>query len=364
MKWSLVLKSKFLLTAIAASTLFVLRVEADDRQIEICTSTQAPLSIRNAVAAFLPHAGEVPLFQALVGAGDAGAIVPQSSEALLDPKAYDQAAHNHLVVIGLESKDALLSKIWGYTTTIDETKKSVYAEGWGYMTGDIGWVESDRNPFLHSQRIKSAPQDTIIVKISGTSEAGVLAALGAFQKGLLNGFVVSGPLSRPQTSLLDLDPNPDPAPVAVPANVTISGKTAMLAGWSELPASEYRGVLEKTKIEPKAMWRYKYLTPGIMEEQPGIRWMGGVHRMAFGNALDIIEFNSDVEASQAATDLAASPFTPQTADGPNVWTAPMSTDEVMKDPFWNITITSSGPYVLLSSLPTDQTVDMAQAFRK
>jgi hypothetical protein len=344
-------------------------LRADDRNIEICTSQQASDGIKKGAADLVSGAGNVPLFKALIAAGDANSIVSKTSEGLMDPKAFNEAAHNHLVVIGLASQDSLLQKIWGYTTTIDEGKKSVYAEGWGYMSGDIGWVESDRNPFLHSQRIRTVPEDTIIVKISGTSEAGVLAALTAFQGGLLNGFVVSGAMLRPQTTLLDLDPQPAPAPFTLPATVQTDGKTATLAGWSEVPAAEYRGVLEKSQIEPKCMWRYKYLNQGILEQRPDIRWLGSVHSKAFGNAVDVIQFNSEQEAQQAASSLAAGNFTPDTLDGKKTWTAPMASDVFpvgadsfkKEPPFWNVTVTASGPYVFLSSLPAEETVHVAEA---
>jgi len=169
------------------------------------------MNLQKSISDFTTHANEVPLLKALIDGKEASDIAPQTSEDLMPDQAYNSAAHNHLVVIGLRSQDPLLIKVWGFDATIDETKKTTYSEGWGYLQGDIGWVESDRNPFLHSHRIKSAPEDTILVKITGTSEAGVIAALKAFQGGMLNGFVVAGSLTRPKTTLLDLDPLPDPA---------------------------------------------------------------------------------------------------------------------------------------------------------
>jgi len=34
----------------------------------------------------------------------------------------------------------VLDKTWGYIAGLDEAKKSFYSTGFGYMTGDIGYV--------------------------------------------------------------------------------------------------------------------------------------------------------------------------------------------------------------------------------
>ena len=334
---------------------------APPREIFICTSSQVSPDLRKAITDFTAHASEAPLLKALIDGKEATDIVEQTSESLLLPRAYDMAAHNHLVVIGLRSQDPLLVKVWGFDATIDETQKSVYSEGWGYLNGDIGWVESDRNPFLHSRRIKSAPEDTVLVKITGTSEAGVIAALRAFQGGMLNGFVMAGPLSRPKTTLLDLDPLAEAAPGAIPMQVKIGDGMANLAGWNQLPEQEYRAVLESGGTEPKKMWRYKYLPAGMLEQKPIVRWLGGVNRMAFGNAIDIIECSSPEEATAAAQKLSGIKykdlaFTSISLPGgaQPAWQCPQAPDEVM-DSTWNIIVTASGPYLFLSSLPPEAT---------
>ncbi len=140
----------------------------------------------------------------------------------------------------------------------------------------------------------------MLIKITGTSEAGVAAALRAFQGGMLNGFVAAGPLDRPKTTLLDRDPLPDPAPATLPEKMKIGDADATLIGWNQIPEQEYRAVLEAGGVEPVKMWRYKYLAAGLLEEKPMIRWLGGVNRMGFGNAIDIIECHSPADASAAA----------------------------------------------------------------
>jgi hypothetical protein len=330
------------------------------RAILICTSSQLSPELRKAVDDFTSHGSDVPLFKALISGNEATGVEVQASLDLMDPKAYNTAAHNHLVVIGLQSQDTLLAKVWGYNASIDESKQTAYSLGWGYMKGDIGWVESDWNPFLHSQRIKTAPEDTVTVKITGTTEAGVAAALKAFHGGMLNGFVVAGTLTRPQTTLLDMDPSTDPAPGTLPAQITIGTATATLAGWTQVPQQEYRAVLESGGVEPEKMWRYKYLATGILEEKPIVRYLGGVSHMAFGNAIDIIKCHSAEDASSAAQHLSqisykGSAFTSTSLSGGQpAWQCPQATDESM-EATWNVIVTSSGPYLFLSTLPSEGT---------
>jgi hypothetical protein len=331
------------------------------RQIFICSSSQVSASLRKSIDEFTAQAGQVPLLKALVDQKEAVGIVAQESEALMPDKSYGTAAHNHLVVIGLQSQDPLLVKVWGYEATINEKDKSVYSEGWGYMQGDIGWVESDRNPFLHSRRIASAPEDTVLVKITGTSEAGVLAALQAFQGGMINGFVVAGPLTRPKTTLLDLDPLATPAPGTVPGQVKIGDGTAELVGWNQIPEQEYRAVLESGGVEPKKMWRYKDLASGILEQSGIVRWLGGLNRMAYGNAIDVIECESADEATAAAEKMSGMRFkdlafkTVSLSSSQPAWVCPMPADEAATDSPGNVIVTSSGPYLFLSSLPEEGT---------
>jgi hypothetical protein len=278
---------------------------------------------------------------------------------LLNPKIYDTAAYNHLIVIGFPSKDPLLQKVWGFTVTMDDAKKSLYSQGWGYLQGDIGWIECDRNPFLHSQKIKSAPEGTILVKISGTSEAGILAALKAFQQGLLGGFVPVGNIIRPQATILDRMPDPAPAPVKLPDSVTLDGKPALLAGWYDLPENEYRAIEEAAGVAPTRMWRYKYLAHGILEQPSIVRWLGSVHRMAFGNAINIIKFPSPDAAKQAVGKMASRDGYKKIPGQQDAWTVPQASsspekDEVIDKPYWNITLSSKGSYVILSTLPAEE----------
>lgn len=331
------------------------------RQLYICTEPGQSEVIQNAVRDFTARAESVPLFKAMRRGGDLDGVAAKTSSSLLATAAYNDAAHNHLMVVGLRSKDPLLDKIWGFTATITEKSQDVYSLGWGAMHGDIGWIECDRNPFLHSRKIKNAPEDTIIVKISGTTDAGVLAALKAFEKGMLNGWVPAGPITRPKTTLLDLDPVVEPPPFPLPSEIKMDGKPVWFAGWTQIPANEYRAILEVGGVEPKRVWRVKYWTPQLLEQAPIVRWVGGPHSRGFGSAMTIAEFETERAASQTAVRSAREKFKKITVEGlVQAWEGPMATDEeLMNHPVWQVVVTRAGRFLFVSTLSREGTAQIA-----
>ncbi len=336
------------------------------RQLYICTDPGQSEEIGQAVRDFTARAEWVPLFKAMHLAGDLDGVVAKTSSSLLAATAYNDAAHNHLMVIGLRSKDPLLDKIWGFTASITENSKDVYSLGWGAMRGDIGWIECDRNPFLHSRKIKSAPEDTILVKISGTSDAGVLAALKAFEQGMLNGWVPASPFTRTKITLLDLDPVVEAPPFPLPPEIKMDGKPAWFAGWTQIPANEYRAIMEVGGVEPKRVWRIKYWTPQLLEQAPIVRWIGGPHARGFGNAMTIAEFDTEKVAVQTEGKSAREKFKKITVEGlTQAWEGPMATDEELMDhSVWQVIITSAGRFLLVSTLSRESTAQIVAGMTK
>lgn len=369
--WNLPFKRSAII-AIAVA-LFSGGSQAETRQIFICTSASSSPTVQKAVQGLLTESENIPVFKALSQAGDADAISARTSEDLLRDKASKEAAHNHLVVIGLRSKDPLLDKVWGFTATIDDTNKRVYAEGWGYLEGDVGWIECDRNPFLHTLKTKNAPEDTVLIKISGSSERGVLAALGAFRKGQLNGLVPAGSIQRPKRTILDMDPYSDPIPVQLPATIEIGSEKGFFAGWLQIGATEYRAILEASSLEPMHIWRAKYLSMHALEQQGIVRWEAGLNRRAFGNSIDVMQFRSAAEARLAVSNIVADKtknkgdkfamdaFHPiETANSEKMWEIPQAKEEDLSEAHWNIIVTSAGQYVLMSTLPKNTTVAIGE----
>lgn len=92
-----------------------------------------------------------------------------------------------------------------------------------------------------------------------------------------------------------------------------------------------------------------------------MRWLGGVDRMAYGNAIDIMECGSADEAAAAAEKMSGIStkdcvFKPISLNGATgAWESPQQGDETVTTGVWKIIVTSTGPYLIMSSLPAEGT---------
>ena len=268
-------------------------VAAEKPKILICTDPSLAPEIGEAARSLLTVENARPL-AALVGCRAADET-PQriESASLLPDAAFNQAAFNHLVVIGRPDQDPLQAKVRGHQAKVDPAAREFYRLGYGRLQGDIGYVECDWNPFLYSEKVKNNPFTTVVIKISGTSDAGVLAALKAFQGGLLNGIVAVGEPARPESSLLDYLPANE-VPPALPDRIG----NLTRAGYTQPDGVEYRAWLEWSGVEPEQLWRIKYLADGVYDDVSPAAWVNGLHRLAYGNAVTIAEFASPEDTAQ------------------------------------------------------------------
>lgn len=335
-------------------------------EILICASASADPAIKQAADDLAASANSAPALKALIDTQHAGPVIRVTSESVLANAQL--AAYNHLVIVGLKGSDPLLARVWDHYATVDETTRTVYSQGWGWLRGDIGIVASDWNAFLHSHTIQSAPFESAEFKLSGTSIAGLQAAVKAFERGMNNGFVPSGTVNRPETTLLDLDPKPDAAPLSLPAAfATPDGQGSLeYAGWTQAPGNEYRAYIDVATYEPSQVWRVKYLQADVlMQPWTPLEWLDGFHPMAFGNAVTIAQFASAAQAQQTAAGIGARrgwrPL--KLPDGSPAWSAPMPTDEVITQSYGAIVVFARGPYVVLSSLPAAATAQIASEIR-
>lgn len=284
------------------------KTQDQQRRILICTAQDAPAALQEGAAKLAADADRVPLLHALLATGAATGVEREQGGILLkDPRKknhYERAAFNHLVLIGLPQSDPLLLKCGGHQAALDEKAAAFYSEGYGHLQGGIGWIECDRNPFEYSPRIQDAPYSTFLVKITGTTPAGVLAALEAFRGGLNNGAVIADASGkpakpvRPKTTLLDRDPDlapPPSAPAQLPGGL-------VYAGWTQVAEDEYRAFADYGAAEPVRLWRLKYLCPGTLDGVELSHWNNGPHRKAFGSALTVGRY---ADAPAAAAALAA-----------------------------------------------------------
>jgi len=243
--------------------------------------------------------------QPLLATLSAGKSITQKDRTHAVADDYRQLAYNHVIVIGY-SDDSLVKTVWQREAVISD--RSIYAFGFGNLEGSIGYIESDRNPFVHGAEIPTIPFETQLVTITGTDQHGIGLAVQAFiSQGLVNGLVAEAGWHRSSPTLLDRDPL-TPA-FQLPDNLPDSFSSLKRIALIQASEDEYRGVLADTGVEPLDIWRAKYYAPGVWDGA-GIRstffnYAAGLHRRAYGNTAWIASFENPTQASTAATKIAA-----------------------------------------------------------
>ena len=323
--------------------------EAPHHGLKICVAADAPEAVRHAAEAALAGVITNPALSIMCGG-----VVPS---ALTDTKALFAAkpaarAFDHLVLIGLPD-DPMIRAAWQREARVENG--GFYIFGFGHIHGDIGYIESDRNPFLHSRFIPRAPYETEVITLTGSTPAGVALAVDAFLKqGLVNGVVAAAGWERPTTSLLDRDPlSPDFAP---PEWLPTTIQKATRIGITQAGADEYRGVLEDAGIEPREIWRAKYYLPGAWDgagaDMAFEDYSYGLHRRAYGNTLWAARFDSPTQAAQAAPKIAAAARLKK--DG-SAWVGAQPPYSSEKESSGPLALWQHGPWLIMSTLPATAT---------
>jgi len=268
---------------------------ASQRGLLIVLPSPAAPALTKIAQTLLAAVAQHPLLRAM--AGTAGATVVDFQQLLENnPSAL---AYNNLVLLGTPDTDPVLSA-WQREATVQPG--SIYVFGFGNLQGDIGYIESDRNPFLHAANIPFAPYETEVVTLSGTSPAGVAAAANALlSRSLVNGVVAAPGWTRPGPTLLDRDPLPPEFALPALAPSTINGMARIAV--TQASEDEYRGVLADTGLEPAEIWRFKYLAPGGWDIARSVgafdAYAAGLHRRSYGNTLWLARF-ADVGSAKTA----------------------------------------------------------------
>jgi hypothetical protein len=270
------------------------------RGLQIAVAVDAPPEVRAAAEKILAAVPTQPLLQFMAGTNAPKGLSDSVQLASGPPAAR---AFDHLVVVGLPT-DPLMTAAWAREALF--AGNDAYIFGYGHLRGDIGYVESDRNPFLHSRYVEKALYETEITLVTGTTPRGVTLAADAFLKRLVNGVVAAPGWTRPQPNLLQLDPLPaDWAPSAFPEKL---GEWT-LAGYTQASEDEYRGVETDVKVRPKVIWRAKYVRPGVWDGVGAAKsfenYEAGLHRRASVNCLWAAQFDSEKQARLLAGGIAA-----------------------------------------------------------
>lgn len=279
---------------------FAAGADAPARSFYVAVDDDAPPLIRETAQSIADAQGH-PLLDVL-RKNARGQLI--SSRQLLSAPLADRA-FSHLVLVGLPT-DPLIATVWQREARA--TRNSFYIFGFGHLKGDIGYIESDRNLFLHSPGITSAPFETEIVTISGTTPAGLQLARDAFlSRHLINGVVAANGWSRAEPGLLDRDPLA--SDFTLPEQALPSVNQYLRIGFTQASEDEYRGLLADTGLMAKMIWRAKYHTQGVWDHPGALAafdaYSFGLHRRAYGNTRWIAAFNSEDDAAHAVPKIAA-----------------------------------------------------------
>lgn len=321
------------------------------RGVAICVASDAPAQVRAAARSVLAAAGTQPLLASMSAGAPPSALT--DTRVLFDAPA-EARAYNHIILIGLPD-DPMIAQAWQRAAKVEDG--GFYVFGYGHLRGDIGYIESDRNPYLHGAAIKIAPFETEIVTITGSTPAGVAIAASAFLKeGLLNGVVAASGWIRPRATILDRDPLPPG--FALPAWIPARAGHAQCLGVTAAGEDEYRGVLADAGVEPREIWRVKYYHSGDWDA-PGAaaafaEYAAGLHRMAYGNTLWCARFASTSEAAAAAPQIAAAARIERRS---GYWTGQQPPYYVGRSA-GSLTLWTTGAWVFMSTLPDDDTSDL------
>ncbi len=269
--------------------------------LKICVAANAPPEVKQCAQAILAAVPTSPLLSLLAG-GKAAAVVDTAS--VLNDKTLARA-YDHLILVGLPNDD-LITQAWQHEARLEEGGFYVY--DFGHLRGNIGYLESDRNPFLHSPLVGFAPFETEVITVTGSNAAGVRLATDAFlKKGLVNGVVTDPGWKRSSPTVLDRAPLLEGW--AFPAVAPLKAGDATRIGVTQAGESEYRGVLQDTGVEPTEIWRFKYAVPDAWKAGGAAAaradYLAGLHRRAYGNTLWLARFHGPAEAEQATTKIAA-----------------------------------------------------------
>lgn len=318
------------------------------RGLKICAAADAPPVVRQAARAILDAVPTHPLL-ALMAEGSPPAELTDSGALGRGPAVA--RALDHLVLVGLPD-DPLVAAAWQREAR--RQGDDWYIFGFGHFRGTLGYVESDRNPFLHGAAIARTPFETQVVTISGSSAGGVAIAAEAFLRlGLVNGVVAAG-TERPRRALLERDPLPPGIrlPDFPPARVGAWRRI----GVTQAAEDEYRGVLETAGVAPRTIWRWKFHTAGAWDGGGQAKafehYAAGLHRRAHGNTVWTGQFRSAVEAEQAASRIAAAA---RLAPRGEAWVGQQPPHGYHSEAAGPLELWRRGPWLIQSTLPADAT---------
>ena len=339
--------------------------DVSKRGLTIVYAATQPAAIHDAADRIAKSVATSPLLKVLAGS-ETPEVVSSTDFAKASPT---ERAFQNIVLVGLPD-DPIIGEAWlkdarliapAGSGVAGKDASGLYVFGFGNLLGDIGYIESGRNPFLHSEVIPKTPYETEIVTVSGSSLAGVALAVNALlNQGIING-VVAGNFHRGEKTLLDRDPlKPGVGAVAAVGGTGAAGSLPMQIGdWkcigiTQAGEDEYRGVLADTGVEPAVIWREKFYQPGVWDlggEDHSLKaFSDGLHRRSYGDTLWAAQFESPSAASAAALEIAKSAHLNKTRDH---WTGKQGPLGPEKESAGPLSLEVKGSWVLMSTVPAE-----------
>ena len=170
------------------------------RGLKIVCSADAPPAVLAQAERLLAAEGHATL--SVLSEGAPPTTITNSLELADAP--FSERAFDHLVLIGMPD-DPLIAKAWNREAHIEGNE--CYVFGFGHIQGDVGYIESNRNPFLHGKAVDQTPYETQLITITGTSPEGPALAVDAFLKQQITNGVIAAPgWKRGETTIIDRDP--------------------------------------------------------------------------------------------------------------------------------------------------------------
>jgi len=303
------------LSAFSVMLLSMASAPAADPALKIAVSATAPPMVQQAADRVLQATPQHPLLSILASGGKPTQV--EDTQALLSGPLNNRALTN-LIVIGL-SDDPLVKACSQREARFDQGGV-VYVFGFGYFQGDVGLIESERNPFLYSSPVAKAPYSAHVLVLTGSTPAGVALAVDAFlQSEIINGVAVAVAFQRPKRCLVEASPwTPAFLP---PPGIAPPSSTWKQIGITLIGGTELSGALEEGGELPVGGVKVKYWRPGA--------WTGagsdfsfrhfstGLHRRSAGNCIAVFQFATPMAAAKAAPGIAQT--AKLGAKGPNRW---------------------------------------------
>ncbi|RMD77776.1 MAG: hypothetical protein D6820_11060, partial [Lentisphaerae bacterium] len=256
--------------------LFSLNAYTAGRNLVICIPPDSSPVIKAAAQKLLAARNSHPTLRALADGGKVLSRLYHTIDILKWP--LDKRGKYSLLLVGMPN-DPLIKMVWQQEAEI--TPKETFVFGYGYFHGTLGYIESDRNPFLHSPGIRKAGVETQVVTISGNSPEGVSLAVQSFLKyRYTNVLIAADGWTRTRPSLLDRDPVTLSQPLPSAIRPKINGWE--LIGITPAIQPEYLAIKNHLGIAPKRVYRTKYFATGAWDKTGQIgafeNYAAGLHR--------------------------------------------------------------------------------------